>query len=140
MFKDICRVWAAANNALRFLVFYCFQICTEMCREPTYTPHGQHNENNNNASFTPQLQHQYIGVERTPAFTQRIRQWEEKTGLGGGCQYWVCSGDFRSGFSVELRHTTVHAGQQRLLTDWCLVTMMVGMGELSAWPLSEPRI
>lgn len=63
------------------------------------------------------------------------------TGLGGGgCQYWVCSGDFRSGVSVELRHTTVHAGQQRLLTDWCLVTMMVGMGELSAWPLSEPRI
>lgn len=58
----------------------------------------------------------------------------------GGCQYWVCSGDFRSGVSVELRHTTVHAGQQRLLTDWCLVTMMVGMGELSAWPLSEPRI
>lgn len=49
-------------------------------------------------------------------------------------------GLWKWGFSVELLHTTVHVGQKRLLTDWCLVTMMVGMGELSAWPLSEPRI
>lgn len=138
-FKDVSRVWATANNALWFLEFYRFQFCTEMCREPTYTPHGQHN-NNNNASSTPQLQDQYTGVEHTRGFTQRIGQREATQGWGGGCQYWVCSGDVGSGVSVELLHTTVHAGLKSLLTDWCLVTMMVGMGELSAWPLSEPRI
>lgn len=31
-------------------------------------------------------------------------------------------------------------GPRCLLTDWCLVTVMVGMGELSGWPLREPRI
>lgn len=39
---------------------------------------------------------------------------------------------------ATVAHTAL--GPTCLLTDWCLVTVMVGMGELSAWLLTEPRI
>lgn len=60
---------------------------------------------------------------------------------GRGGKYWVCSGG-RGGIGGLCGAMEVHSalGPKCLLTDWCLVTMMVGMGELSAWPLTEPRI
>lgn len=125
-------MWAKANTALQVLLFYSFQICTELCREPTYTHKKTPQCFLNTTAARP------VHGSWTHAWFYTWNQ-EEKQGWGG-CQYWVCSGDFGSGVSVELLHTTVHAGQKRLLTDWCLVTLMVGMGELSAWPLSEPRI
>lgn len=42
-------------------------------------------------------------------------------------------------FSVELQVYSV-VGPECLLTGWCLVTVMVGMGELLARPLTEQRI
>lgn len=77
VFKDASRVWATANNALQFLVFYSFQICTEVCREPTYA------QKNHNASLTPQLQDQYMGAEHTRGFTHGIRRKNRAGGWGG---------------------------------------------------------
>lgn len=50
---------------------------------------------------------------------------ERKKGVGS--QYWV-----GVGLPVGLILPQSAMGLKCLLTDWCLVTVMVGMGELSA--------
>lgn len=63
--------------------------------------------------------------------------WKKRT---GAVSTGLIQGDVGGGVSIDVLHTTLRLGQKCLLTDWCLVTVMVGMGELSAWPLTEPRI
>lgn len=71
------------------------------------------------------------------------RVWATSGKRGWGCKYWVWSGDLEEeggGALWSYCRPQCTRAKSVLLTDWCLVIMMVGMGEISAWPITEPRI
>lgn len=97
VFKGVYRVWATANNGPSLLAFYSFLACGG----PTYTPHGQ------NKTTTLRQHHSCTTRTREPN-TRVVLHIESGDGRrntaggglglgGGGCQYWVCLGDFGSG-------------------------------------------
>lgn len=80
----------------------------------------------------------------TEEVEQRVVRLRSTHGFGFW-QRWGKKGQgaVSTGFTGGLCGATVaHSalGPTCLLTEWCLVTVMVGMGELWVWPLTEPRI
>lgn len=86
VFKDASRLWATAKQCLQVFLFYSFQNCTEVCREPTSPSTHTHTQTHTHTKLQCFLNTTAAGAAHGSWTHAQFYTWnqEGKTGLGVG--------------------------------------------------------
>lgn len=111
----------------RYIIILTLNTGTQCAVLPSFTQNSTLSQGH--CMYTPRHSYKYRG-----SFTRSGEVWGAEIGQAGARAGQLVLGLLTGSLWNYL------SSQCSLLTDWCLVTVMVGMVELSAWALTVPRI